>query len=93
MVTGEWNVTANDGITGGWVDGATFRYQLSVNSGRGRTYANVDTHLIYKRGTIKPQSFDQIIGRNIEITSENDHFEALQELQIDHPDLTWTMSA
>lgn len=59
----------------------------------GYPYANVDTHLIYKRGTIKPQSFDQIIGRNIEITSENDHFEALKELQIDHPDLTWTMSA
>ena len=59
----------------------------------GYPYANVDTHLIYKRGTTKPQSVENIVGRKIEITSEIDHEEALKELKIDYPNLTWSTNA
>ena len=58
----------------------------------GYPYANVDTHLIYKRGTVKPQSLQQVIGRAIEITTESDHHETLNMLQKDYPDLAWTMN-
>ena len=55
-------------------------------------YANVDTHLIYKRGTIKPQSIAEVLGRAIEISSESDHNEMLTALKIEYPELTWSMN-
>ena len=58
----------------------------------GYPYANVDTHLIYKRGTIKPQSMQQLMGREIEITTESDHQETLITLKQNYPDLTWSMN-
>jgi len=58
----------------------------------GYPYANVDTHLIYKRGNPKPKSIGQLLDREIEITTEIDHAEALQDLQTVHPNLIWSMN-
>jgi membrane-bound lytic murein transglycosylase F len=58
----------------------------------GYPYANVDTHLIYKRGTVKPQSMEDLIGRVIEVTTESDHQETLSILKQDHPNLIWSIN-
>ena len=68
----------------------TASWQEKMNFGY--PYASVDTHLIYKRGTIKPQFIQQLMGRAIEISTESDHKETLQRIQKDYPDLTWSLN-
>jgi membrane-bound lytic murein transglycosylase F len=58
----------------------------------GYPYATVDTHLIYKRGTVKPKSIEDVIGRDIEITSESNHHHTLNSLKKDHPELSWSIN-
>jgi membrane-bound lytic murein transglycosylase F len=72
---------------------------LSITDSR-REYANfghpyemVDMHLVYKLGTGKPRSLEEVIGRPIEVVAGTSHADMLAALQLDHPDLAWTENA
>jgi len=59
----------------------------------GYPYNSVDMHLIYKLGTGKPRSIDEVIGRPIEVVAGTSHVDMLASLQEIYPDLTWTENA
>jgi membrane-bound lytic murein transglycosylase F len=72
---------------------------LSITDSR-RKYANfghpyemVDMHLVYKLGTGKPRSFDEVIGRPIEVVAGTSHADMLALLQQDYPELVWAENA
>lgn len=59
----------------------------------GHPYEMVDMHLVYKLGTGKPRSLEEVIGRTIEVVAGTSHVETLAALQQLHPELTWTENA
>ena len=59
----------------------------------GHPYEMVDMHLIYKLGTGKPQSIDDVIGRSIEVVAGTSHADMLGSLQERYPDLAWSENA
>ncbi len=59
----------------------------------GHPYDAVDMHLIYKLGTGKPRSIDQIIGRSIEVVASSSHSDMLAFLRQIYPDLEWSENA
>ena len=59
----------------------------------GHPYESVDVHLIYKLGTGKPRSLDDILGRSIEVMAGSSHVELLEAIQDSYPSLTWTENA
>ena len=56
----------------------------------GHPYQVVDMQLIYKLGTGKPKSIDDIVGRTIEVLAGSSHVDMLESLRDDYPDLAWT---
>ncbi|HNP63081.1 MAG TPA: membrane-bound lytic murein transglycosylase MltF [Woeseiaceae bacterium] len=59
----------------------------------GHPYESVDVHLIYKLGTGKPRSLEEIVGRSIEVMAGSSHVELLESLKESYPELTWTENA
>lgn len=59
----------------------------------GHPYESVDVHLIYKLGTGKPRSIDEVLERTIEIVASSSHVEILNSLQEAYPGLSWTENA
>lgn len=59
----------------------------------GHPYEMVDMHLIYKLGTGKPRSVDDVLGRTIEVVAGTSHVDMLASLQEIYPDLTWVENA
>jgi membrane-bound lytic murein transglycosylase F len=59
----------------------------------GHPYQEVDMHLIYKLGTGKPRSVDDVIGRPIEVVAGTSHVDMLISLQQVYPELVWTENA
>jgi len=59
----------------------------------GHPYEMVDMHLIYKLGSGKPQSIDDVIGRSIEVIAGTSHADMLASLQELYPDLSWVENA
>ena len=59
----------------------------------GHPYDMVDMHLIYKLGTGKPRSVDEVIGRPIEVVAGTSHADMLVSLQGAYPDLEWSENA
>jgi len=59
----------------------------------GHPYEMVDMHLIYKLGTGKPRSIEDVIGRSIEAVSGTSHVDMLVSLQEVYPELAWTENA
>jgi membrane-bound lytic murein transglycosylase F len=53
----------------------------------------VDMHLIYKLGTGKPRSIDDVVGRPIEVVAGTSHADMLVSLQEMHPELAWSENA
>lgn len=56
-------------------------------------YSQVDTHLVYKLGTGRPRTIEEIIGSNIEIIAGSSHAETLAAIQETYPELTWHENA
>ena len=50
-------------------------------------------HLIYKLGTGKPRSIDDVIGRSIEVVAGSSHADMLRRCRTAYPDLTWSENA
>jgi membrane-bound lytic murein transglycosylase F len=59
----------------------------------GHPYESVDVHLIYKLGTGKPRSVDDILDRSIEVMAGSSHVDLLEVIQASYPTLTWTENA
>ena len=59
----------------------------------GHPYESVDVHLIYKLGTGKPRSIDDILGRSIEVVAASSHVDLLTSLRTAYPALSWAENA
>ncbi len=59
----------------------------------GHPYDTVDMHLVYKLGTGKPRSLDEVLGRSIEVVAGTSHVDMLASLQELYPELAWTENA
>jgi len=59
----------------------------------GHPYESVDVHMIYKLGTGKPRSMEDVIGRSIEVMASGSHVDLLISLQAAYPELTWVENA
>ena len=59
----------------------------------GYPYERVDMHLIYKLGTGKPQSIEQLAGRTIEVVANSSHSQMLNDLSEVYPQLEWSQNA
>jgi len=72
---------------------------LSVTDSRreylnfGHPYESVDVHLIYKLGTGRPRSIEDILDRTIEVMASTSHVDILESIQTKHPTLSWTEDA
>jgi len=49
--------------------------------------------MIYKLGTGKPRSMEDVIGRSIEVMASGSHVDLLISLQAAYPELTWVENA
>ena len=57
-------------------------------------YESVNMHLIYKLGTGKPRSIDEVLGRSIEVMAGSSHADMLASIrESGYPDLQWTENA
>ena len=56
----------------------------------GHHYQTVDMHLVYKLGTGKPRSIEEVIGRPIEVVAGTSHVDMLLKLKEVYPELEWT---
>jgi len=56
-------------------------------------YLDVDMHLIYKLGTGRPRSVEDIIGKRIEVVADSSHSQMMEALSEAYPDLTWSQNA
>lgn len=59
----------------------------------GHPYDSVDVHLIYKLGTGKPRSIEDILDRSIEVVASSSHVDLLSSLQAAYPGLSWAENA
>lgn len=59
----------------------------------GHPYKSVDVHMIYKLGTGKPRSLDDLLDRSIEVTANSSHADLLSTIQTSHPALHWVENA
>ena len=72
---------------------------LSVTDSRreyvhfGHPYESVDVLLVYKLGTGKPRSIDDILDRSLEVMAATSHVDILELIKEDYPELTWVENA
>ena len=59
----------------------------------GHPYKSVDVHMIYKLGTGKPRSLDDLLDRSIEVTASSSHVDLLSTIQTSYPALQWVENA
>ena len=59
----------------------------------GHPYKKVNMHLIYRLGTGKPRSIDDIVGKSIEVLAGTSHTDMLESLKDIYPGLVWTENA
>ena len=59
----------------------------------GHPYESVDVHLIYKLGTGKPRSLNDVLGRSIEVMAGSSHVDLLLSIRDSYPSLRWTENA
>jgi membrane-bound lytic murein transglycosylase F len=59
----------------------------------GHPYNSVDMHLIYKLGTGRPRSIEDLVGRSIEVIAGSSHSEMMASLAAAYPGLEWSENA
>jgi len=59
----------------------------------GHPYDSVDVHLIYKLGTGKPRSIEDVFDRSVEVMAGSSHVDLLASIQSSYPLLQWTENA
>ena len=72
---------------------------LSVTESRreflnfGHPYQTVDMHLIYRLGTGKPRSMEDVVGRQIEVVAESSHVDVIETLKQAYPGIEYSENA
>ncbi|MEO1245052.1 MAG: membrane-bound lytic murein transglycosylase MltF [Pseudomonadota bacterium] len=72
---------------------------LSVTESRreflnfGHPYQTVDMHLIYRLGTGKPRSLEEVVGRPIEVVADSSHVDVIESLQEAYPGIEYSENA
>jgi membrane-bound lytic murein transglycosylase F len=56
-------------------------------------YETVDMQLIYRLGTGKPRTIDEIVGQRIEVVAGTSHADMLASLAESYPELAWAENA
>lgn len=58
-------------------------------------YLDVDMHLIYRLGTGKPRSVEEVAasGRAIEVVADSSHSQMMESLSAVYPDIKWSQNA
>ena len=59
----------------------------------GHPYNSVDMHLIYKLGSGKPRSIEEVIGRHTEVVASSSHSDMMESLSMAYPELEWSENA
>ncbi len=59
----------------------------------GHPYETVDMHLIYRVGTGKPRSVEDLYGRPIEVVASSSHSDMMASMAEAYPGLEWTENA
>jgi membrane-bound lytic murein transglycosylase F len=59
----------------------------------GYPYNSVDMHLIYKLGSGKPRSIEEVIGRHVEVVASSSHSDMMDSLSVAYPELEWSENA
>jgi membrane-bound lytic murein transglycosylase F len=59
----------------------------------GHPYESVDVHMIYKLGSGKPRSLDDVLDRSIEVMAGSSHVDLLSSIQESYPALQWAENA
>lgn len=59
----------------------------------GHPYEIVNMHLVYRLGTGKPRSIEDVVGRSIEVMAGSSHADMLASLADVYPELEWTENA
>ena len=59
----------------------------------GYPYESVDMQLIYKVGTGKPRSIEDLAGRSIEVLASSSHSDMMEALGEIYPEIDWTVNA
>ncbi|MDX1515656.1 MAG: membrane-bound lytic murein transglycosylase MltF [Woeseiaceae bacterium] len=59
----------------------------------GHPYETVDMQLIYRVGTGRPRTIDDLIGRSIEVLASSSHSDMMASLAEVYPGLEWTENA
>ena len=59
----------------------------------GYPYNSVDMHLIYKLGSGKPRSIEEVIGRHVEVVASSSHSDMMDSLSEAYPELEWSENA
>ena len=59
----------------------------------GHPYKTVDVHLVYRLGTGKPRSIEDILDRSIEVVAGSSHVDLLASLKASYPALSWEENA
>jgi membrane-bound lytic murein transglycosylase F len=55
----------------------------------GPVYEKVREQVVYRRGSRRPRSADELSGKLIRVAANSSHAETLEALKSEHPDLTW----
>jgi membrane-bound lytic murein transglycosylase F len=56
-------------------------------------YESVDMQMIYKVGTGKPRSIEELAGRSIEVLAGSSHSDMMEALGEIYPEIDWTVNA
>ena len=59
----------------------------------GHPYQTIDVHLVYKLGTGKPTSLEDMLNRSIEVMAGSSHADILASIRESYPELEWTENA
>lgn len=68
--------------------GLTYDNVRAQNYRFGPTYRTISQKLVYKQGRVRPREYSDLTG-NLTVLSKSSHSLALQQVQQNHPDLTW----
>lgn len=70
--------------------GLTITPERAARVDFGPSYHDVRQYLIYKLGTGRPRTVEDLLGKKLEVVSGTSYVETLENIQSLHPELVWT---
>ena len=55
----------------------------------GPSYLEVTEQLVYRQGTTRPRSTEQLAGKRLEVVAGSSFVDTLEQMRVDTPELTW----